>query len=392
MLPTSHAVRRLALGVAIAVSACRAEAPAEHGAGPQAPPAAASPAGAGAAAGPVDAAAQQEVEHDAPDLQGALAAAIRWGVVAPEAGDSTWEVDPFVVAWLVAAVQENGDRWLTPYEASGADGVEVAGWQVRVPEGSPLAALGLEDGDVIERVAEVPATDVERVQAAVAIADNQIRLAIHRKDFSLTLAYRLETDLGWSRMQADLSGGEPPPLRANGVVALDASRLPSRYPGANLPKRAGSDPPSSGTPSKPSSGTPSKPSSGTPSKPSSGTPSKPSSSGADKVRCSGSTCVVERAYFNEMVGSPSRLQSQATIVPAIANDVHSGYKLKSVKSGSAVHAMGFRSGDKITHVNGYDLTDDAQALALYLGVGSTKSFKVRYVRGDAARTKTIRVE
>ena len=93
-----------------------------------------------------------------------------------------------------------------------------------------------------------------------------------------------------------------------------------------------------------------------------------------------------------MVASPSKLKSQVTVVPAIANDVHSGYRLKSVKSGSPAYKLGFRRGDKVTHVNGHDLTNDLEALALYAGLGSTKKFHVRYVRGGASRSKTIHIK
>lgn len=59
--------------------------------------------------------------------------------------------------------------------------------------------------------------------------------------------------------------------------------------------------------------------------------------------------------------------------------------------GSPVHQLGFRSGDKITHINGRDLTDDAQAMALYWSLGSSKVFKIRYERGGRAQVKTVRV-
>ena len=93
-----------------------------------------------------------------------------------------------------------------------------------------------------------------------------------------------------------------------------------------------------------------------------------------------------------LVASPTKMQSQADVVPAIRDDVFSGYKLRTVKPGSTVAQLGFRSGDKVTHVNGRDLTNDAEALAVYLGLSSTKTFKVRYVRDGQTRTKTIKVE
>lgn len=95
--------------------------------------------------------------------------------------------------------------------------------------------------------------------------------------------------------------------------------------------------------------------------------------------------------FDDLRASPSRLQSGVDIVPAIRNDVHSGYKLKRVSVSSPIHAFGFRAGDKITHVNGRDLTDDGQAMALYWSLGSTRVFKVRFERGGRKMVKTITV-
>jgi general secretion pathway protein C len=111
------------------------------------------------------------------------------------------------------------------------------------------------------------------------------------------------------------------------------------------------------------------------------------------ARCaSAQSCTLDKAYFDGLVRSPAKLESQAQVVPAIRNDVFSGYKLKSVRSGSPVHQLGFRSGDKITHINGRDLTNELEAMQLYMGLSNTKQFRVRYVRGSSTRTKTITVK
>jgi len=101
---------------------------------------------------------------------------------------------------------------------------------------------------------------------------------------------------------------------------------------------------------------------------------------------------MSKSYFDSIVNNPSKLESQANIVPAIANDVHSGYKLKSIKPGSAIQKLGFQSNDKITHINGADLTDDFQAAQLYMGVANTSVFKIRYERGGARLVKTVVVK
>ena len=335
-------------------------------------------------------------DFDGPDLLAALSMALQHGVRTADEGGSTFEVDPFVVAWVVAAVQSNGDRWLTRYQAAGADGVAVEGWQVRVVPQSPLAALGLRDGDVVERVSGVAASDVGAVSAMIARAQNRIQLTVYRDNVTISLSYTLEPML-WERTQAALAGQALSPSRAAARVVDAAHAIGQPPPHASdsgttssTQSRPAAPKPSGSTPSAP------KPSAtkpiGTPKPSGSSTPPPKPSAGSGKVKCSGSTCTVDSTYFNSMVGNPSKLVKQASIVPAISNDVHSGYKLKSVKAGTPVHELGFRSGDQVTHVNGYDLTNDAEALALYLGLGSTKKFNVRYIRGGSARTRTIIVE
>ena len=68
-----------------------------------------------------------------------------------------------------------------------------------------------------------------------------------------------------------------------------------------------------------------------------------------------------------------------------------GYKLTTVRRGSSIERLGFRSGDTITHVNGHALADDADAMALYFGLGQTSTFQVRYLRGGSPGVRTIKV-
>jgi type II secretory pathway component PulC len=123
-----------------------------------------------------------------------------------------------------------------------------------------------------------------------------------------------------------------------------------------------------------------------------GTKPTPAPGSGGPVSCSGTTCTVTKAHFDDLIAAPERLQSQAKVVPAIRNDVHSGYKLNSVKPGSTVAQLGFRAGDKITHVNGYDLTDDVQAMQLYWSLSATKVFKIRYERGGRNAVRTVLVK
>lgn len=80
------------------------------------------------------------------------------------------------------------------------------------------------------------------------------------------------------------------------------------------------------------------------------------------------------------------------VAPAIRNDVFSGYWIRGLRPGSLAGDLGFRAGDKITHVNGHALSDDTQAMALYFSLPTTRSFSIRYERNGTPLTKSVRVQ
>ncbi|MEZ4430752.1 MAG: PDZ domain-containing protein, partial [Nannocystaceae bacterium] len=114
-------------------------------------------------------------------------------------------------------------------------------------------------------------------------------------------------------------------------------------------------------------------------------PSAPSP-GPSSAACAGGTCPISRAEFNKYLSNPAGLSSQASVSPTGL-----GYKLTTVRRGSSIERLGFRSGDTITHVNGHALADDADAMALYFGLGQTSTFQVRYLRGGSPGVRTIKV-
>lgn len=103
-------------------------------------------------------------------------------------------------------------------------------------------------------------------------------------------------------------------------------------------------------------------------------------------------CTLPKAVLDRIVANPNLLQTEARIAPAIRNDVFSGYWIRGLTPGSAIGDLGFRVGDKITHVNGQALADDAQALALYLSLPKTRSFTIRYERNGKPLTKAVAVQ
>jgi hypothetical protein len=321
----------------------------------------------------------------------ALAAVLARSIEPPKGSDATYRVDPFLAALVYEEIKAGTGPRFQPDEAP------RVGFKVGAVAGDTLLhRLGLRTGDVIEAINGVQLTDASRVAFALDGAENSVALTIVRDDVTITQCYRLTHALAWTELLASLGGGTaiaageggtPEPSSDEGIPPADDGRGEGALDGGSIPD-------DHGKPIKPSGGggggtsTP---------KPIGGggggggtTPTKPS--GASQVSCEGSRCTISKAYFDKMTSSPTAINSQASIVPAIQNDVFSGYKLKSVKAGSNVAKLGFQSGDKITHINGKDLTNDIEAAQVYFGLGSTKVYKVRFIRGGAQMVKTIVVE
>lgn len=319
----------------------------------------------------------------------------------PDAGN-TWRVDSYVAALIVEQLRKSPLPF-TPWRGDGSvPGQPSAGYRVGAlePDG-PWAALGLHEGDIVQSVNGVSTEAPDWSTQALARADNQITVAVFREDVSITFAYRLVGGLAWQALV------QPPPL----AIAGDGDALavadppvddgdPEALRGTGVGGGAGLGGGGAGGGGGGGGGSafdapysPPRPSVGGGGGSSGGGAARPSEPKGTVARCkSADVCSIDKVYFDSLVSSPTKLQAQADVVPAISNDVFSGYKLKTVRSGTAVHQLGFRSGDKITHINGRDLTDDAEALGVYMSLSGTRVFKVRYVRGGATRTKTVTVE
>jgi membrane-associated protease RseP (regulator of RpoE activity) len=336
--------------------------------------------------------------------QRALAAVLVRAIQPPQGSDATYRVDPFVAALVYEQIRAGSGPSFTALAGPVAEGGPPAGFRVgEVADGSLLHELGLRSGDVVEAINAVMLTDASRVAFALDGAENRVALTIYRDDISLVQSYKLTQSLAWTELLTSQEGtaiaaADAPPVDDIPVPSSDEGIAVPDDGGAAEPSDDGGDAPASPGKRAPSSGGSTTPSGGggkpLPSSGGGGThPTPPKPSGADQVRCeSAGRCTISRAYFEKMTSSPSAISSQASIVPAISNDVFSGYKLKTVKSGSNVAKLGFQSGDKITHINGKDLTDDIQAAQVYFALGSTKIFKIRYTRGGSSLLKTVTVE
>ncbi len=301
-----------------------------------------------------------------------LEAAVARGVVLPSLDDGTYRVDPFVATLVYERLRVD----MAPFVWVEADDPAPAGYRaLSVDPADVFAKLGLQAGDIVEALNGRAVRTADQLELALDAAENRLTVTLFRKDLSFTNSYRFEGGLAWR----DVIGG-------------GAARAPSEDTELGAPESDVETPDAPVVAARPSSPT-------TPPRKASVSPRAPKRPGAapsvpasSDIRCaSTSSCTITKRKFDELRASPSTLQRGVGIVPAIQNDVFSGYKLKSVAAGSPVHQLGFRAGDKITHVNGRDLTDDAQAMALYWSLGSSKVFTIRYERGGRRQVRTVSV-
>ena len=313
-------------------------------------------------------------------------------IEAPPDGGSTYRIDAYVGAIVIEQLQKSP----LPFTAWRNDGGDTsqpdAGYRVGpLAEGDLWTRLGLKEGDIIHEVNGIATSEDGWVAQALDRGENRVTVSIFRDDVTSVLSYRLMGGMAWEGLRlalappaqlvlADPPEPEPEPVPEPEPEVAEPT-TPPRGSGGRLPRRPSSSRPPSG--SGGGSGSTPPPSSG-------GSSSRYPPGTKIVANCSSETrCTLKKSYFDAVVRNPSRLQSQANIVPAIRNNVHSGYKLKNVKSGSAIDQLGFKSNDKITHVNGRDLTNDFEAMQVYMSLSSTRRFKVRYVRGSSVRNKTI---
>lgn len=336
-------------------------------------------------------------EVSAPD-HGDPSPALHAGIEPPVVGDGTYRVDPFIAAHLYSLLAHDAGR---PWLERTPPGAAAAGFRIT---GSPpltlFEALGLRTGDVVEALNGVAIAHAPDVRASLRNATNEVRVTCFRDGASFTNSYRFVGGLAWARITERLADSDASAAGADVTeVAISAPREPDAPP-ANTPRAASPSKPPGSSPSKlPASSASRSPASA----PSTSTPSRsaPSASAsapvaarpASGVVCpSSGRCTLPKATFDRLVANPQRLQSEVKTAPAIRNDVFSGYWIRGVPRGSTVADLGFRVDDKITHVNGYFLGDDAQALALYLSLPQARSFSIRYERNGKPLTKVVAVK
>ncbi len=312
--------------------------------------------------------------------------------------DNTYTIDAFVAAWLLESVSDSSTSVVFQHNEAGSGPIMVAPSLLH-------RRLGLTQGDWLQAINGVALARPQAVQELTSKLDRRIDIELVRDGVTIVMDYRVQPGLAWDRLRgavADTVSGIPLSdserhhpeeqslhgfARGSAAPRSSGAALPPSYTPSPVPTRPSAHP---GSPSGSRSDTTRSP---LQPRPSEKTPMPSSADGSSAMGgcTSPSDCTLERSYLERMLANPERMEREARIVPAIRNDVHSGYKLYDIRPGTALDRLGFKNGDKITHVNGQFIADDAQALSLYSSLGSVKTLDIRLERNGRPMRKSIRL-
>jgi general secretion pathway protein C len=89
---------------------------------------------------------------------------------------------------------------------------------------------------------------------------------------------------------------------------------------------------------------------------------------------------VDRAVVTQMLANPRAATRGARIVPSVKDGKPNGFKLYAVRPTSVYARIGFKSGDTIHAINGFELNTMDKALEVYTKVREASSLSVTLTR------------
>jgi general secretion pathway protein C len=116
--------------------------------------------------------------------------------------------------------------------------------------------------------------------------------------------------------------------------------------------------------------------------------------GADEaINCPNeNTCVVDRAFVEQLMANPAMLAKQARIVPSQRDGETQGFKFYGIRRGSLPKLLGLKNGDMLTEVNGEEIRSVDKAMALAMKLRRASNLSVTLVRKGKPITKEIQIQ
>lgn len=104
------------------------------------------------------------------------------------------------------------------------------------------------------------------------------------------------------------------------------------------------------------------------------------------------TCVVERAFVEQLMSNPAMLAKQARIVPSQRDGETQGFKFYGIRRGSLPKLLGLKNGDMLTEVNGEEIRSVDKAMSLAMKLRRASNLSVTLVRKGKQITKEIQIQ
>ena len=104
------------------------------------------------------------------------------------------------------------------------------------------------------------------------------------------------------------------------------------------------------------------------------------------------TCVVERAFVEQLMANPAMLAKQARIVPSQRDGETQGFKFYGIRRGSLPKLLGLKNGDMLTEVNGEEIRSVDKAMSLAMKLRRASNLSVTLVRKGKQITKEIQIQ
>ena len=102
-------------------------------------------------------------------------------------------------------------------------------------------------------------------------------------------------------------------------------------------------------------------------------------------------CVVRRALIDKWLADSDGLARSVRIVPSLVDGKPDGFKLYAMRPHSILTTLGFKNGDTLQTINGYELTSPENALLAYTQLRNADEFAVRIVRHGEPLTLTYEI-
>ncbi len=113
----------------------------------------------------------------------------------------------------------------------------------------------------------------------------------------------------------------------------------------------------------------------------------------DAINCPDeNTCVVERAFVEQLMSNPAMLAKQARIVPSQRDGETQGFKFYGIRRGSLPKLLGLKNGDMLTEVNGEEIRSVDKAMSLAMKLRRASNLSVTLVRKGKPITKEIQIQ